>query len=601
MQGHGEGPDAALEARLRRIRLTAGCWAAAWIVATVAATLFFSQRSLSSYLAEAAAGADSDAKAISGVVDRQFHELAAMPSVLANSAELRAIAKRYSARGKAFAELSPDERARQLLNDAEVTRLSARLTAIRNELNYDLISLLDAEGIRIVSSEWDQPLALLGERLDDREYFKQAIAGRAGHQFAVARTTRNPVLFFSAPIADESGPVGGVIVRQDGDHLESLLAGGRHLTMIVDRSGMVVAASRPELALSHVGELASSRPDDVTLGELYAQDQLRTLGIARPPRPLHEAEWLFDGQRYLISSAGLMNTQYRLLVFTPIDHVAVVRPLHYAIGMMAAIFGVLAALYAGRRSAARERQRHAAQITAVLNQKLVALNKDKDRYLGIAAHDLRNPLSSLRGLAELMLDTPLDPEQRTEFLDTIRRTSDEMLHLVNDLLDTAVIESGELTLKRTEQDVTKLVSRRVRHLELHARNKRITLSVEACEGRAFVDAARFSQVIDNLVSNAIKFSPSGTTVHIAQRFDDGHFGFSVQDQGPGIPAAERALLFRSFQKLSAQPTGGETSTGLGLAIVKKIVDAHGGSIDVADAPGGGTRFTVTVPAAVPGG
>ena len=600
MQGQGETSDAALEARLRRIRITAGCCAAAWIVATAAATLFLSQRSLSAYLSEAAASAGVDAKAISDLVDHQFNELAAMPRVLANSSELHAIAKRYSARGKAFAELSHDERTRHLRTDADVTRLNARLTAVRNELGYDLISILDAEGIRIVSSEWDQPLSLLGERLNDREYFTQAIAGRPGHQFAVARATRNPVLFFSAPITDESGPVGVVVVRQDCYQLGSLLAGDRHLTMLVDRSGMVVAASRRELALSHLGELASSRPDDVTLRELYAQEELRTLDITRPPRPLHEAEWIFDGQPHLISSTDLMNAQYRLLVLSPIDRVAVVRPLHYAIGMMVAAFGVLIALLASRRGVARERQRHAAQITAVLNEKLIALNKDKDRYLGIAAHDLRNPLSSMRGLAELMLETPLDAEQRREFLDTIRRTSDEMLHMVNDLLDTAVIESGELTLRRTEQDMTKLVTRRIRHLEPHARNKRINLDVEACEGRAFVDAARFSQVIDNLVSNAIKFSPSGTTVQIAQRFDDGRFGFSVQDQGPGIPAAERALLFRSFQKLSAQPTNGEASTGLGLAIVKKIVDAHGGRIDVADAPGGGTRFTVTVPAAVPG-
>jgi len=98
-------------------------------------------------------------------------------------------------------------------------------------------------------------------------------------------------------------------------------------------------------------------------------------------------------------------------------------------------------------------------------------------------------------------------------------------------------------------------------------------------------------------TDAAHFSPAGTTVQVALRSGDGNLSFSVQDQGPGISEDERKLLFRSFQKLSARPTGGEKSTGLGLAIVKKIVDAHGGSIDVESAPGRGTRFTVTAPLA----
>jgi len=162
------------------------------------------------------------------------------------------------------------------------------------------------------------------------------------------------------------------------------------------------------------------------------------------------------------------------------------------------------------------------------------------------------------------------------------------------------IMSGKLEIRRQDQDVPTLVRRRIRNLAPQAARKQIALEVDAPKGNAAIDAARFAQVIDNLISNAIKFSPSGTTVRIAVRFEADHFVFSVQDQGPGIPAADRALMFRSFQKLSAQPTGGEKSTGLGLAIVKKIVDAHGGTIAVDDAPGGGALFTVTTPVAQSG-
>jgi len=262
---------------------------------------------------------------------------------------------------------------------------------------------------------------------------------------------------------------------------------------------------------------------------------------------------------------------------------------------------VLIALFVERRSEALARRRHHLRITSELNDKLTALNKDKDRYLGIAAHDLRNPLSSMRGLSELMLETPLEPDEQREFLETIRRTSDEMLGLVNDLLDTSVIESGKLDLRRTDADVSKLVRQRIRHLEPHAAGKRIGIRVDAVAGQhATIDSARFAQVVDNLVSNAIKFSPAGTAVDVQLRSNGSSFTLDVQDQGPGIPAEDRQLMFRSFQKLSARPTGGEKSTGLGLAIVKKIIDAHGGRIEVEDAPGGGTRFTVTMPSSAAG-
>ena len=593
--------EAALKARVRRIHIVAAVMAVGWILASALGTVWLSERALSRYLADAAQDAATDAKAISGVVDQTFQELAALPHVLAQSGELQAIARRYSARGPAFAALSRDERNKQLRGDPDVSSVTAKLTAVRNSLDYDLIYVLDTNGIRIISSDWDQPLSLLGERLDDREYFRAAIEERAGHMFAVARTTKNPVLFFSAPMDTASGPIGVVVVRQDSDYLGSMLAaGGRNLAMIVDGAGVIVAASRKGLALTHVGDLAGSRPEAATARDVYGQEQMRTLAVTRPPRPLHGAEWIFESHPYLVSTTGLANTNYKLMVLSPIERLEMVRPLHYAVGVMVAVFGALIALIVSRRAESRERQRHNQRVTAALNEKLIAANKDKDRYLGIAAHDLRNPLSSVRGLAELMIETPLEPEQRREFLDTVRRTSDEMLHLVNDLLDTAVIESGRLDLRRTDQDVAALLQRRVRHLEPNARHKRIALELDASKGNAAIDAARFGQVIDNLISNAIKFSPADTTVRIATRVDGDRFTFSVQDQGPGIPAEERKLLFRAFQRLSAQPTGGEKSTGLGLAIVKKIVDAHGGTITVEDAPGGGTRFTVTAPVAAPG-
>ena len=594
----GETEDPALAARLRRIQSNTVMAAAIWIVASVACTLWLSNRVLSDHVSEAAESAGRDAKAIASVVDRFFHELAAIPHVIARSRDLRAIVVRYNARGQVFTDLPQEERRAQLRKDPDVLRVNSQLTLIRDKLNYDLLYVLDGSGIRVLTSDWDRPITLLGVRLDDREYFQEAMTKGSGHMFAVGRNTRTPVLFFSAPVEDGGRPIGVAVVRQDTDVLGSLLAGGRHATLIVDPAGMVIAASRREFAQRHVGALADRQPDAETLRNIYGQDQLRTIAIASPRNRLHDAEWILEGQPYLVTRASLTATEYKLLVLSPIERVEAEKPLHYVIGALAALFGLLVILLIDRRTSHQARRSHDARLTRELNEKLKAANADKDRYLGIAAHDLRNPLSSIRGLSELMLETPLEPEQQREFLGTIRRTSNELLSLVNDLLDVAVIESGKLDLRLKDQDVARLVDRRVRLLEPQARGKQIKLVMDAPGPQtASIDAARFSQVIDNLVSNAIKFSPSGTTMEVTLRPGKDSFVLSVQDQGPGIPEEERKLLFRSFQKLSARPTGGEKSTGLGLSIVKRIVDAHGGRIDVESGSNGGTRFTVTVPLA----
>jgi signal transduction histidine kinase len=596
MEAQRASADAALAASLRRIRFVARVAAGVWIVVAAVGTVDVSDRVLTAYLADAAERAAGDTTAVAHIVDGIFHELATIAHVLSSSREMRAVVASYNARGEAFASLQQQTRAAQLQHDPAVSSANQRLTRIRKDLDFDLISILDAHGIRIVSSDWDRPLSLLGVPFDDQDYFKTGMAKRASQTFGVARTTGNPVLMFADPIEDGVRAIGVVVVRQDSDAIGAMLAGGRRVAIIVDAAGMVVASSQTGLTLRHVGPLADTRPDDRQLRDVYAQEALRTLDLARPRRLMHPDEWVFERHPYLLKRAKLGIPGYDLIVLSPIERLEAARPLHYAIGVLAALFGVLAARLGDRRAEGLARRRHDAELSAAYNEELKSLNEEKDRYLGIAAHDLRNPLSSTRGLAEIMLETQVDAEQQRDFLDTIRRTSDEMLGLVNDLLDTSVIESGKLDLRRADLDVSKLLGQRLRHLEPPARKKQITLKVDAAQAlHASVDAARFSQVVDNLITNAIKFSPPGATVTVALRPAAGGFAFSVQDQGPGIAEEDRKLLFRSFQKLSARPTGGEKSTGLGLAIVKKIVDVHGGQIDVDGAPGEGARFTVTMP------
>lgn len=236
------------------------------------------------------------------------------------------------------------------------------------------------------------------------------------------------------------------------------------------------------------------------------------------------------------------------------------------------------------------------EMAAEAEQRLTELNELKDQHLGIAAHDLRNPLSSIRGMSQMLVEMELDENTQTSFLQSIYRVSDQMLTLVDNLLDVAVIESGRFDLKITEENISSLVGERIELMAKNAERKEIRLIADLQKVTdSLFDADRMRQVVDNLLSNAIKFSPSGSVVNVACGQAGRILDITVTDQGPGIPSEDLDRLFDSFEKLSAQPTGGEKSTGLGLSIVKSIVDAHGGEIEVDSEVGRGTTFIVHLP------
>ncbi len=236
----------------------------------------------------------------------------------------------------------------------------------------------------------------------------------------------------------------------------------------------------------------------------------------------------------------------------------------------------------------------------LLVDQLSRANAAKNKFLGMAAHDLRNPLASIRGLAEFLCDGsvgPLTPDQ-LELITMIQQASQGMVTLVNDLLDVATIESGELKLDPQPHSLAELIDKSIALNGLESARKRtqIVFTERAPAPPIALDAAKVRQIIDNLLSNAVKYSPPGSVVRVALDVKtDGTQIIRVRDQGPGIPDNERDRLFKDFSRLSARPTGGEKSTGLGLAICRKIVEAHHGTIAAENHPAGGCEFQVFLP------
>lgn len=234
-----------------------------------------------------------------------------------------------------------------------------------------------------------------------------------------------------------------------------------------------------------------------------------------------------------------------------------------------------------------------------LYQRLLELDKLKNKFLGIAAHDLRSPISVIKGNLDLINDGLLGevlPLQK-EAVEKMRQYCKKMLSLINDLLDISAIESGQLALRLQEMELIPYFENVYVFNSLLAKAKRITLKmeIEPHLPRIAFDPERIDQVINNLVANAIKFSHPQTTVTLTVRLQGNDVKISVTDQGQGIPAQEIPKLFNFFSKVSVRPTADETSTGLGLAICRRLVMEHGGEMGVESQVGRGSTFFFTLP------
>jgi len=236
------------------------------------------------------------------------------------------------------------------------------------------------------------------------------------------------------------------------------------------------------------------------------------------------------------------------------------------------------------------------------NANLLGLIEEKNRFVGMAAHDLRNPLGIILGYSEFLEDETenvLNDEQK-EFIRTIKSTSEFMLRLVNDLLDVSAIDAGQLNLNRAPDDLSKMVRRVVALQTVLAARKQITVVLDPPPAMPPIsfDAGKIEQVLTNLLSNAVKFSHHDTEVRVSATYADGVATVAVRDRGQGIPVADLPKLFKPFSRTSVQGTAGEQSTGLGLAIVRRIVEGHGGRIWVDSEAGIGSTFYFSLPTLV---
>ena len=232
------------------------------------------------------------------------------------------------------------------------------------------------------------------------------------------------------------------------------------------------------------------------------------------------------------------------------------------------------------------------------NKQLKELNELKNKFLGIASHDLRNPLYLIRSFSEILKDESVGTvnSKQRDLLVKIFNASNFMRALLENLLDISKIESGKIELCKKVQDLNLLVGQQVEMSQLLAEKKKIGFELRLGDLPPIsFDQDAITQVIGNFIGNAIKFSPSNTKVIVTTENQGENIKFAVCDEGPGISEEDQKLLFKEFQTLSAKPTGGEKSTGLGLAITQKLIHLHSGRVGVESQLGEGSTFFFTLP------
>ncbi|MES2764411.1 MAG: tetratricopeptide repeat-containing sensor histidine kinase [Bacteroidota bacterium] len=239
-----------------------------------------------------------------------------------------------------------------------------------------------------------------------------------------------------------------------------------------------------------------------------------------------------------------------------------------------------------------------AQVEA-LNKHLVELNNEKNEFLGIAAHDLKNPLAGIMLSASLLQHRfdRMTPEQRSRYLGQIEVTAKRMSDIITNLLDINTIESGSMNIAIEKVNLDEAIQQVLKDYQERCKAKDISVTyfAKCASPLVLADKNALTAVLENIFSNALKYSPLATSIAVELNDSNGSLECSIRDSGPGISTGDQQNLFKKFARLSAKPTAGEHSTGLGLWIVKKLTDLMNGNIRCESELGQGTTFFLKLP------
>lgn len=529
-------------------------------------------------------------------LDIALAQLRGMPELLASEAKIVNAVQRP---GQPLVELAASE----------------HLKYVSRHLRIDIAWLIGVDGRCLAASNFDTPETLVGVNYTDRIYFKEAMAGRHGRQYAVGRATGIPGLFFSVPVTASDGKILGVLAAKAD--LPNVARRVRlKNSFMTDNSGVVILSDLEGLVFKAIpGAPILTMPENVRKERYKRSDfpliQLSSAGVAaypdlqrwgaeQTPALIQHIDRSEDGFSLhlieLLPQLSELEAQQRFMFL--VSSLVVLTTL-WAL-LSTSLFVLRARIYRKNLEATNKALNEAKESAELAREAAESSSRAKSSFLANMSHELRTPMNGIMGMTALALRGTTDPRLIRQ-LKTVDQSSRHLLSIINDILDLSKIEADRLSLEQVDLQIATVFENLLSIIGGKAAEKglRIETETDPAIGEFSLkgDPLRLGQILLNLTSNAIKFTEAGTlrlsVSLIDNRAEDVQLRFEVHDQGIGISPEDQARLFTAFEQADNSTTRKYGGTGLGLAISKRLVQLMEGEIGVNSQIGEGSTFWFT--------